>query len=160
MRDQAALEGLAEKTADRLPAPLAVIQRPVVHIHPHELVGQVAAHVAGVLQRVLHRLGAMVQAVLNARGQYAGDFPARGRIKFLVDDIPAQRQRQSVVLPAPPDAQILADHQALVLIRQLALVDDEADVGRPILDGGKYLVERHHNVVEVRSAECGVRNRI
>ena len=107
MRNQAALEGLAEKTADRLPAPLAVIQRPVVDIHPDEFVGQVAAHVAGELQRVLHRLGAMIQAVLNARGQNAGDFPARGRIKFLVDDISAQRQRQAVVLFAPPDACLL-----------------------------------------------------
>ena len=54
VRNQAALERLAQKTADGFPAPLAVVQRPVVDIHADKFVGEVAAHVAGVLQRVLH----------------------------------------------------------------------------------------------------------
>ena len=103
MRNQAALEGLAEKAADGFPAPLAVIERPVVDIHPDEFIGKLAAHVPGELQRVLHRLGTVIQTELNARGQNAGDFPARRRIKFFVNDVPAQWQRQAAILPAPPD---------------------------------------------------------
>ena len=49
--------------------------------------------------------------------------------KFFVDDIAAQRQRQTVVFLPPPDAEVFAHHQPLVAIGQLALVDDEADVG-------------------------------
>ena len=68
MRNQAALESMAEKSADGFPALLAIVERPMVHIHPHELVGEVATHVARILQRVLHRLGAMIEAELDARG--------------------------------------------------------------------------------------------
>src|SRR5208337_3256835 len=95
VRNQAALEGLAEKAADGFPAPFAVIERPVVHIHPDKFVGEVVSHVARELQRVPHRLGAMIQAELNARGQYLGNFPANVRRKFLVNDVSAQRQWQA-----------------------------------------------------------------
>src|ERR1044071_8777442 len=45
MRHEAALERLAEKPPDRFAAALAVVQRPVVHVHSHKLVGEIAAHV-------------------------------------------------------------------------------------------------------------------
>ena len=124
MRNQAALEGVAEETTDGFPAPFAIIQRPVVHIHSHKFVGKVASHVARVLQRVLHRLGAMIQTELDARGERVGNFFARGRIKFFVDDISAERQRQAVILSALPNAQIFANDKPFVLICQLSFVND------------------------------------
>ena len=71
--------------------------------------------------------------------------------------LPAQRQRQAVVFPAPPDAQIFANHQAFVLIRQLAFMDDEAHVRRAGADRLKNLIEGHHDVI--RSSEFDVRVR-
>ena len=38
----------------------------MIDIHAHELVRQIAAHVARVLQCVLHRFRPMIQAVANA----------------------------------------------------------------------------------------------
>ena len=63
--------------------------------------------------------------------------------KFLVDDIAAERQRQAVIFAVPPDAQVFANHQAFVLIRQLAFVNDEAHVRRAGADGLENLIERH-----------------
>src|SRR5208283_2290619 len=100
--NQAALEGPAQKSPDGFPAALAVIQRPVVHVHAHEFVRQVAAHVARILQRVLHRFGPMLQAESDAGRQDVGYLPAHVRREFFVNDIAAERQRQAVVDCAPP----------------------------------------------------------
>jgi hypothetical protein len=108
VRNESALEGLTEKTADGFPAPLAIIQRPMVHIHPHKFVGKVAAHVAGILQRVLHRFRAMVETKLDARGERVGNLFARGELKFFVNDIAPERQRQAVIFAPPPNAKIPA----------------------------------------------------
>ena len=54
--------GAAQKPADRFAALLAVVERPVIDVHPHELVGEIAAHVAETLDDALKapvkRLGA------------------------------------------------------------------------------------------------------
>ena len=92
--------------------------------------------------------GAVIQAELDAGRENVGNFPARRQIKFFMDDIAAERQRQPVVLLAPPDAEVFAHHQSFVLISQLAFVNDQADFGRAIFDGGKNLVERHDDVIE------------
>jgi len=47
--DQPSLMGLAQKTFDGGPAFLTIIQRPMIDIHADELIGQVPAHVPGVL---------------------------------------------------------------------------------------------------------------
>ena len=88
-------------------------------------------------KRVLHRLGPMVEAELDARGQNSGNGFAHLRRKFFVNDVAAERQRQAVVFLAPPDAEVFANHQPFVLIRQLAFVNDEADVRLASADGLK-----------------------
>src|SRR5439155_5589324 len=65
VRDQSALVSLAEEPPDRLAPFLPVIQRPAVHVHADKFVRQIASHIASELQRVLHRLGAMIEAVTN-----------------------------------------------------------------------------------------------
>ncbi len=114
-------KALAEKTADGFPAPLAVIERPVVDIHADEFVGEVAAHVAGVLQRVLHGFGAMIQAELDARGERVGNLLARCRIKSFVNHVAAERQRQTVVFSSPPDAEIFAQNQSFIFDKSAGL---------------------------------------
>src|ERR1019366_3545687 len=148
VRKQAALERLAEKTADGFPALLAIIQRPVIDIHADEFVREVAAHVAGVLQRVLHGLGAVIQAELDAGRERVGNLLADIRCKFFVNHIPAERQRQAVVLLAPPNAEVFAHDQSLVLISQLAFMNNEANFSHAIFYRRKNLVERHDDVIE------------
>ena len=57
-----------QEPPDRLAAGIAVVERPVIHVHADELVREVDAHVAGVLQRVLHRLGPVVEAEPDIAG--------------------------------------------------------------------------------------------
>lgn len=71
--DQAPLVCLAQKTFYGGPAFLAIIQRPMIDIHADELIGQLPAHVPGVLQGVGHGFRPVVEPELNALGQYPGN---------------------------------------------------------------------------------------
>src|SRR5687768_12351188 len=55
-----------QKPPHRLPAALAVVQRPVVDVHADELVRQIAVHVPRVLERVSQRLLPVRQRITNA----------------------------------------------------------------------------------------------
>ena len=66
---QSALKSRSKESANGLAAFLAVVQRPMVHIHADESIRQVAAHVAGILERVPNCFSAMIQAVLDAGRQ-------------------------------------------------------------------------------------------
>jgi hypothetical protein len=68
--DESRLVSLAEEAFNGGPAFLAVIQRPMIHIHADELIGQFMSHVPGVLQGVGHGLSPMVKTELDAVGQY------------------------------------------------------------------------------------------
>ena len=72
--DQPSLVCLAEKPFNGGPAFLAVIQRPMIDIHADELIGQLPAHVPGILQGVGHGLGAVVQSELDAARQNPGNY--------------------------------------------------------------------------------------
>jgi hypothetical protein len=72
--DQASLVCLAEEALDGGPSFLAVIQRPMIDIHPDELIRQFTAHVPGVLQGVGDGVRPVVQTELNAVGQNPGDY--------------------------------------------------------------------------------------
>lgn len=149
MRNDLALEGTAKKSANGFTPALTVIQRPVVDIHANKLVGQISSHVPGILQRVLHGLGAMIKTELNARSKHIGNGFAHGWFKPFVDHVAPERQRQPVVLPAPPHAKVLANHQTLILIGQLAFVNDQAHVGATFPNRLKNLVERYHDEIKL-----------
>jgi hypothetical protein len=71
--DQSPLICLTEKALNGGPAFLAIIQRPMIDIHADELIGQLPAHVAGILQGVGHSLRPVVETELDAIGQYSGN---------------------------------------------------------------------------------------
>src|SRR5947207_7138243 len=112
VRNQPAFEGPAKETPDRLASIVAVIEGPVIDVHPDELVSEVAAHAAGEMEGVLRRFGAVIEAVTDAGGEDVRDRIANGRSDALVNDIPAEGQGKPVILPAPPDAQVFAGDQA------------------------------------------------
>ena len=73
VRYQLRLSGLAEQPAHRLPACRAVVQRPLVDVHPHEPIGQGNSHVAGVVQGVVDRLAAVLEGVADRPQKYGAD---------------------------------------------------------------------------------------
>ncbi len=94
-------------------------------------------------------LRAMLQAELNAARQDSRDFrPGLGR-KSLVDHVSAQWQRQALVLSLPPSSQVLAHGQTLLLVGQLAFVNDQARLGHSHPDSAENLVEWNHDKIDL-----------
>src|SRR5882724_9489906 len=98
MRNQSALERLAEKTPDGFAPAFTVVERPVIDIHADEFVREIAAHVARVLQRVLHGFRTMIETELDARGEDVGNFFAGRGIETFVNHVAAEGQGKAVVL--------------------------------------------------------------
>lgn len=71
--EQSPLISLAQKAFNGGPAFLAVIERPMVDIHADESVGQLPAHVPGILEGMGDGFGAMVKTKLDAAGEDARD---------------------------------------------------------------------------------------
>ena len=61
-----ALDAALEEESDGLAAALAVVERPVVDVHPDEGVGLRAVEAAGVLHRVVERTDAVLQSIRDA----------------------------------------------------------------------------------------------
>jgi hypothetical protein len=71
--EQSSFVSLAEKAFNGSPAFLAIIQRPMIDIHADELIGQIQAHVPGVLQGVGHGFRPVIETELDAAGQNPGN---------------------------------------------------------------------------------------
>jgi hypothetical protein len=68
--------------------------------------------------------------------------------KAFVDDVAAEGERQTILGLPPPDTEISGEDEALVLIGELAFVNDEADIGAVFANGLEDLVERDDEAVE------------
>src|SRR5688572_23253198 len=62
-RDHAFVDAPREQSAHCLTTSWAVIERPVVHVHPDEFIGLAAIEAARVLHRMIERLPAMLEPV-------------------------------------------------------------------------------------------------
>ena len=67
-----------------------------------------------------------------------------------MDHIPAQREGKAVLGRFPPRSQVRAQSQALVLIGQLSLMDDETDIRVTLLDRLEDAIEGDDAQVELR----------
>src|SRR5207302_1365700 len=130
----------------------------MVHVHADKFVRQIASHISSELQRVLHCLGAMVEAVADAGRENSRNGFTRRWVKPFVNHVAAEGQGKAVILAPPPGAEVFAANQALVLIRELALVNDETDIRLAGADRLENPVERHDDAIQMRSAECEVRS--
>jgi hypothetical protein len=70
-----------------------------------------------------------------------------------VDDIPAQRQRQPVILRFPPGAEILAKQKPLLLPGQLTFVNDQPSLRPAGMDRLKNPVKRNDNKIDFRGRQ-------
>ena len=116
VRNKSALKPAVKKTPNRFPPFVAVIESPMVDVHADKFIGKVPAHIARELQSVLNRLRTMIEAELNAGGEDIGNRFAGRRVEAFVNDVAAERKRQTVVFRGPPCTQVLANLQSLVAI--------------------------------------------
>ena len=63
--------------------------------------------------------------------------------------VAAEGQGEAVVLAAPPDTEVFTHDQSLILIRELAFVNDETNVSVASANGFENLVERHDNEIDL-----------
>ena len=67
-----------------------------------------------------------------------------------MNDVPAQREPESpALLASPPDAEVLADLQPLILISELAFVDNDPDVRRVLTNRLENAIEGHYHKIEI-----------
>src|SRR5256885_7159851 len=100
----------------------------------------------------------MVETVADAVRESVRNRLARHRVVTFVNHVAAEGQGKAFVFAAPPTTEVFAHDQSFVLIRELAFVDDQADVGFAGADGLENLIEWHDDVIQMRSAEWGVRS--
>ena len=105
---------------------------------------------AAELHRVRHRLAAIVETWSSIELEDGRQIGEHVVAEIAPRDVRAQRQRQAR-LQEPPLAEVEHLLQALVRVRELALVDDEADVRVACLHLVENLVERHLAVAGRRS---------
>ncbi len=91
----------------------------------------------------------MVQTELNAAGQKIGNRLAILGCETFVDDIAAKREGQTIIFTPPPNTQIFAQLQSLVLIRQLTLMNDQSHIRIATIDRVENLIKRNHLVFKL-----------
>src|SRR5690606_32762564 len=101
--------------ADRLAAARAVVERPVVDVHADELVRKVMIEITAVLQGILHRFSAMIEAVLDRLFKDVSHFLHGFTAEVTSDAVASQRQGEAGFF-MPPDPQIAYQMQAGVFV--------------------------------------------
>jgi len=125
--NQPGLKTSVEKLLHGGAAPLAISERPAIHVHAHELVGDIRIHVPRELHRVLERLRPMFEPVGHALPDGARDAPAHLRAQRPAYGIAAERQRQLRGIE-PPLPQIHHALQTQLWEQKLPFVDQHARI--------------------------------
>ncbi len=100
-----------EKTADSVAAARTEVERPIVDVHAHEPIGLGSIEIAAVLERIIERLVAMRQSVLDALVKQSVHVANDCGAEIFADTVGAERQRQ-IGLFVPPLAEIDDELQA------------------------------------------------
>src|SRR5262245_20901221 len=85
----AALEELADGRA----AAIAVVECPVVDVHPDERVGLRAIEATRITHRVVECVRPMLQSIRDAGAKVLGDLPCQLRAEVLAHDVAPKRER-------------------------------------------------------------------
>src|SRR3979411_1920776 len=116
-RNHSRFHSLVEEETDSPPARLAVIERPVVDIHPDERVRLAAIETAGETHRVIQRILPMVETVCDALAQMPRHFLLNVPRHVLADDVPAKRKGQPGLFE-PPGSHVGDKMKPVVPVRQ------------------------------------------
>ena len=150
--DDAPVIAHLEEFLDGFAAVWAVVECALVDVHADKAVGERGVEVARELHRVLERLFAMVEGVLDAVAQGVGGGEEGVGAEGPADGVSTERERE-VGLFAPPLAEVEELEQAVIRVGELALVDDEAGLVFAGDYGGDDLVEGDHHGFDLRCEE-------
>src|SRR5271170_5696327 len=131
---------------------VAVIERPAVHVHADELVGELGVHVAGELHGVLESRFAVPERIADALPDDARHLTAHLGTKSAANRVCAERQRQARLF-LPPLSEINHAVQSDLRKEQLSFVNEEAGFHFLGLNRVENLVERHRDDLDVRLEE-------
>ena len=122
--DQAGGIGAPQKAPDGFAAAFSIVQSPMVYIHADEFVGEVPAHIAGVLESVLNGFLPMIEAVLDAGGKDLRDFFPEARFKPLMNHVASKWEWKPIIFAPPPNAEVFTNLEPFILIGELAFMND------------------------------------
>src|SRR5215472_1162420 len=98
---QASRRTSGQQFSDGTTAFLAIVERPLIHVHTHKLVGKDGIHIAGKLHGVIEGRLAMIEGVFNAFADHPSHLPAHVRAQRTTYGICAERQRKTGGFPPP-----------------------------------------------------------
>jgi len=150
--DDAPVIAHLEEFLDGFAAVWAIVECALVDVHADKAVGERGVQVARELHRVLERLFAMVEGVLDAVAQGIGGGEEGVDAEGAADGVATERERE-VGLLAPPLAEVEELEQAVIRVGELALMDDEACLVFAGDYGGDDLVEGDHHGFDLRCEE-------
>src|SRR5688572_1081939 len=138
--DEACRDSAFEEEPHGCPPAIAVVERPVVHVHSDEGVGLRSVETACVLHGVVQRLRSMLQSVRYAGAKVLRYLPCQVGSQVLPDDVTAERQWQAR-FGEPPFAEVGDEVEAAFRERQLTLMDEQSQVDLSIRDAILDLIE-------------------
>ena len=161
MRNDFRLVSAIEQQFDRFPTPFSEIERPVVDVHPDELVRLTAIEITPELQGIRQCFSPIVECILNALFEQYRDLFHRLSSEIAANGVSTERQRQSGILH-PPLSQIHDQMQSVILVRQLPFVNNQPRIDFAFPCHGKNLIKRIKNrseIVAQRQFQCKIRRR-
>src|ERR1700730_13950998 len=125
-------DAFVEEEPDCRPASFAVVERPVIHVHPDERIGLAPVEATCKAHRMVQSILAVIEAIRDALPKMSGD--------FLLNDVTAERKWQARFLE-PPRAHVGDEMQSIVLVGELALVNQQTRIDVAADHGLLYLIE-------------------
>src|SRR3954470_22803217 len=123
----ARFHSFVEKEANCSATFITVVERPVIHVHADERISLAAIESPRKSHRVIEGILAMIETVRDAFAQMSGNFFLKIGSHVLADDMSTERKRKAGLLQ-PPGSHVRDKVKALVLISQLAFVDEQTGV--------------------------------
>src|SRR2546423_7806405 len=99
------------------------------------------------MQGVANGFWPMIEAILDAGGQNIRDGLSQGGFKAFMNNVSAQRKRQTFIVTSPPGAQVFTELKPLMLVCQLALMNYQTHLGSAGANRSKNLIERHYDKI-------------
>src|SRR5690349_9979334 len=127
----------AKQKPNGVAAPLAVIEGPIVHVHPDESVGATALETARVLHGVIECSSPVLKPVRYAGAQVARYISHDGQAKILPYNIAAEWKGQPSLL-VPPLTHVGDQVQTAISVGELPLMDEKP----------QFYISIHHGVFD------------
>src|SRR5687767_10502083 len=113
LRDESSSRTAIEKLANRGTPAVAVVERPVVHVHANERVGLSAIKPARIAHGVIQRRRSVLQSICDTGSKVPRNLVDHLAAKVLANDVPSERKREPGFLE-PPLAEVRDEVKAAI----------------------------------------------